>query len=147
MLSISEYAESRKISYEAVRKQVKAYKKTELKKHITYEGRTALLDDFAVDFLDQHRQKRNIILAPTEKEIEEELAQLRNKVLQLQEELLKRTDDMNALLKEEKLLIADKAVAETKAAELDSVKKELNESRDELSKYHKVFLGFYRKIK
>ena len=138
-MTIKEYAESRKVSYEAVRKQVKDYKKKELKKHISYQGRQAYLDDFAVDYLDQHRQKRNVVLYPTNKEIEEEMARLRNQIVKLQEELLNRTDKITKLLEEKTLLIEDKAKAESKAAELEMVKQEL-------ASYKPTLFGLYKKV-
>ncbi len=138
-MTIKEYAESRKISYEAVRKQVKDYKKKELKNHITYQGRQAYLDDFAIDYLDQHRQKRNVVLYPTNKEIEEEMTRLRNQIAKLQEELVNRTDRINALLEEKTLLIEDKTRGEMAAAELQEVKQEL-------ASYQRTIFGLYKKV-
>ena len=145
-MTIKEYAESRKISYEAVRKQVKDYKKKELKTHVTYQGRQAYLDDYAVDFLDQHRQKRNIVLYPTNKEIEEEMARLRNQVFQLQAELLKRTDTITELLESKTQLLEEKTKLIEDMAQKEMLEKDNAELKQELSKYQRTVFGLYRKI-
>lgn len=145
-MTIKEYAESRKISYEAVRKQVKDYKKTDLKKHVVYQGRQAYLDDFAVDYLDQHRQKRNVVLYPTNKEIEEEMTRLRNQIAKLQEELVSRTDRINVLLEEKTLLIEDKAKSDARLMLADKEHDELEEAKQELNKYQRTIFGLYKKI-
>ena len=44
MMTIREYADSQAVSYEAVRKQVRLYKK-ELKSHITVKNNTQMLDE------------------------------------------------------------------------------------------------------
>ena len=138
-MTIKEYAESRKISYEAVRKQVKDYKKKELKNHITYQGRQAYLDDFAIDYLDQHRQKRNVVLYPTNKEIEEEMARLRNQLAKAQEEIVNRTDKINELLEEKTLLIEDKTKKEL-------LEKDNAELKQELASYQRTIFGLYKKV-
>ena len=145
-MTIKEYSMSRGVSYEAVRKQVSALKKKELKKHIKYNGRTAELDDYAVEILDQHRQQREVVVVASNIDTQKELEKLHNQVHQLQAELLKRADkiteliEKNSLLLEEKtLLIEDKTKAEMKAAELESVKQELN-------KYQRTIFGLYKKV-
>lgn len=145
-ITIKEYAESRKVSYEAVRRQVKDHKKHELKGHVSYEGRQAYLDDFAVDYLDQHRQKRNVVLYPTNKEIEEEMTRLRNQISKLQEELLSRTDKINELLEKNSVLLEDKARNETLLLLADKEHDELQEAKQELASYQRTVFGLYRKV-
>lgn len=152
-MTIKEYAESRKVTYEAVRKQVNGYKKKELKKHITYQGRQAYLDDFAVDFLDKHRQKRNVVLNPTSKEIDAEIDRLREQVSRLQEEILRQSEeskqilkDNNRLLEEQKKLIEDKTRSDTLLLLADKEHEELQEVKQELSRYQRTLFGLYRKI-
>lgn len=55
-VSMKDYAAQKNVTYEAVRQQVKRYKE-ELKGHIFVEGRTRFLDEFAVEFLDEKRNK------------------------------------------------------------------------------------------
>lgn len=137
-MTIKEYAISRAVSYEAAAKQVRQYKKKELKKHIKYNGRTAELDDFAVEFLDKHRQPKNIVVTNTEESqriIDQQAAQIK----QLQAELLKRTDKINELLEEKTLLIEDKAKKEL-------LEKDNQELKQELSKYQRTIFGLYKKV-
>lgn len=54
MTTIREYAAEKGVSYEAVRRQVARYS-AELEGHIEKRGKTQILDDFAVAFLDEHR--------------------------------------------------------------------------------------------
>lgn len=61
MVSFREYARETGVSYEAVRQQVKRYA-AELEGHIHQQGRTQLLDDAAVAFLDAHRQHRTMTI-------------------------------------------------------------------------------------
>lgn len=145
-MTIKEYAESRKVSYEAVRKQTKEYKNKELKAHIKYDGRTAYLDDYAIDFLDGHRQKRNTLLYPTNKEIEEEMARLRTQILNLQEELVRRSDRYTQLLEEHSKTLEDKARTDTLLLLADKEHEELEQAKQELSKYQKTIFGLYKKV-
>lgn len=137
-MTIKEYAISRAVSYEAAAKQVRQYKKKELKKHIKYNGRTAELDDFAVEFLDKHRQPKNIVVTNTEESqriIDQQAAQIK----QLQAELLKRTDKINELLEEKTLLIEDKAKKEL-------LEKDNQELKQELASYKPSWFGLYKKV-
>jgi signal transduction protein with GAF and PtsI domain len=145
-MTIREYAVSRSISYEAVAKQIRQYKKKELKKHITYQGRTAELDDFAVEFLDQHRQPRSVVMQASTEETQRELERLHNQVHQLQAELQKKSDKIEKLLEDQNTLIADKARNDALLLIADKEHDELQELRTELSKYQRTLFGLYRKI-
>ena len=61
MISIKEYAKLNNITYEAVRSQVKRYR-DQLEGHIIQDGRQQLLDDVAVAFLDERRQKNPVVV-------------------------------------------------------------------------------------
>lgn len=61
MISLKEYAKKNHITYEAVRAQVKRYR-AELDDHIIQDGRTQYLDDVAVAFLDERRQKNPVVV-------------------------------------------------------------------------------------
>lgn len=95
MISFKEYADSHRITYESVRKQVKRYKQ-ELAGHITVQNRKQYLDDYAVEFLNKRRNKNTVTILNAEAEAEsvknEELQaenkQLLYKIAQLQEQLL-----------------------------------------------------------
>ena len=137
-MTIKEYAISRAISYEAAAKQVRQYKKKELKKHIKYNGRTAELDDAAVEFLDKHRQPKNIVVTASNEESQREIERLRNQVFQLQGEINNLLKEKSALLEEKVLLIEDMAKAEAAAARLQEV-------TQELGRYKPTLFGLYRK--
>lgn len=95
MISMKDYAEQKNISYEAVRKSVARYK-DELEGHIIKVDRTQFLDDEAVAFLDEKRQKNPVVIIQQSKD--EEIEQLRR-----EKELLK--DDLIAA---QKMLLAQK---------------------------------------
>lgn len=107
MTTIKEYAKEHDVSYEAVRKQVERYKK-ELDKHIIKKNRTQYLDDVAVNFLNERRAEKQIIIADTDTvELEElrienerlkaEQDILKNQIIALQGELLKEKDSVKQL--------------------------------------------------
>ena len=104
MITIKDYAKSRNITYEAVRKQVVRYA-TELDGHTTKENRTTYLDDYAVEFLDNKRNSNPIVILETSKDEEIERLQNENKALllkitSLQEELNHEKDFSKGLLLE-----------------------------------------------
>ena len=116
-MTIKEYAKSRGVSYEAAAKQVRKYKNKELKSHISYQGALTILDDYAVDLLDGHRQPRNIIIEQTDEDIQRELKRLYNEVDKLKDQIIALQDEKTALIeykvKNEQLqLIADKSQSE-----------------------------------
>lgn len=105
MISIKDYAGQKNVSYEAIRKQIKRYK-GELEGHIFKDGRTQLLDEVAVDFLDEKRQTNPVVIYETNRE--EELEQLKEenktlllKIANLQEELLREKDHVKKLQAEQ----------------------------------------------
>lgn len=61
MISLKDYAKQNHVSYEAIRKQVVRYK-DQLDDHIIQDGRTQYLDDIAVAFLDEKRQKNPVVV-------------------------------------------------------------------------------------
>ena len=145
-MTIKEYAMSRGVSYEAVRRQVTSLKKKELKKHIKYNGRTAELDDYAIEVLDQHRQPREVVVLASNDETQKELERLHNQVHQLQTELQKSTMKINELLEEKVLLVEDKARNETLLLLADKEHDELQEVKQELASYQRTVFGLYRKV-
>ena len=51
---------------------IRKYKKKELKKHITYQGALTILDDYAIEFLDGHRQPRNVVVTASDADTQRE---------------------------------------------------------------------------
>ena len=107
MITIAEYAQSRKISYEAARKQVVRYA-ADLADHITKQGRKQYLDGEAVLFLDQHRIHEPIVLENANAEREEMLEEITALKKQLAEMsiLQKWYDDSHLLIDSYKTQVA-----------------------------------------
>jgi len=82
MLTIAEYAKSRSVSYEAVRKQINRYS-IELDGHISRQGRTQYLDSEAEAFLDSRRQKDPVFVLDD-----------RDRVLQEKEQRIAELEDL-----------------------------------------------------
>ncbi|SEM67749.1 hypothetical protein SAMN04487770_16311 [Butyrivibrio sp. ob235] len=165
-MSFSEYAKSQHVSYEAVRKQVRLYKK-ELKGHIKTKNNKQVLDDTAIKFLNEHRQPRPIVVDPREEltaEIESlkaELNSAKDIIIALQAEKDKAKDKINQLLEERTQLIEDKTrtdtlllladkehdeLAETKQ-KLAENQEQLEESRKEVAQFVPTLFGLFKKLK
>lgn len=96
MISIKDYAQSKGVTYEAVRKQVKRYK-DELGTHVQKQGRTQYLDEEAVKILDSKRAESPVVLIQAGKDEEIERLTAENKAL-----LLKLAEVQDALIQEQK---------------------------------------------
>lgn len=139
MLTIREYAKTRNVAYESVRKQVKRYSK-ELKGHTVKDGAT-MLDDYAMEFLDKHRMKRevNVIQEPDKGETAQEIINLRAEIEQLKQKLLDaNTEIMNA----QKKTIA---IEEEYREYIRNNQLLITQKDTELQSYHKTIFGLYRK--
>lgn len=84
VISLKEYARIKSVSYEAVRQQIARYRE-ELGDHVVKDGRQQFLDEEAVAFLDERRQKNPVVIYQENKD--EELERLRTECQQLLEEL------------------------------------------------------------
>lgn len=150
-MQIKDYAKSRGVSYEAVRKQLKQYE-NDLEGHIKKQGKTFLLDDKAVTILDGHRINKTVIVEPTDSMVKDEVErlkleidQLKNQVIALQNDKIKYVEDkakQDALL-----LIADKEHDELEKTkqELTTVRVELANKDTELSRFTKTIFGLYKR--
>lgn len=108
MITIRDFATQEGISYEAARKQIARYAE-DLKGHIIRDNRQRLLDDFAVDFLREHRRKNPVViqqydttaeLQQLKYEKEQLLLQLNSvqaQLVQAQQQLLDQTGQMAEL--------------------------------------------------
>ena len=163
MMTLKEYANSRTISYETVRAQAQKYQK-ELKGHVKTEDNHRVMDDYACDFLDQHRLKKIIVMQSDNEGLKQELErvqeeneELKDAIISLQKEL-KDLTSKNASLQEDLarsdtlLMLADKEhdhlikiqaeIRQSHDALLES-QKDLIEATEELARYHRTFFGFY----
>lgn len=112
MISIKDYAKSKAISYEAVRKQVNRYK-AELGEHISRENRTQYLDEEAVAFLDKKRDGNPVVILQTDdkehiEQLENENKRLLIKVAELQETIIAKSDKIEQLQEANILLLEQK---------------------------------------
>lgn len=130
-MSIREYANSRSISYESARKQIKRYSK-ELKGHADKVDGATQLDDFACDFLDKHRQKRSIVVSASDEETQQEITNLRAEIDRLRSQLVKVQSD---------LITAQQQTIDTQ----NKYQLLLEQKDTELQTYHKTIFGLYRK--
>lgn len=134
VISLKDYAKQNNISYEAVRKQVVRYADA-LGAHIIRDGRQQFLDEEAVAFLDEKRQKNPVAIIQMDKDetieaLKKELDAAKNMIIGLQEERDKLKEEKYtlqlenakiALLEEDNKAQRDKiAEAEQKALEANS---------------------------
>lgn len=135
VISLKEYARIKSISYEAVRQQVTRYRE-ELGDHVVKDGRQQFLDEEAVAFLDERRQKNPVVIYQDNKD--EELERLRAERQQLLEELniakdriIMQQDRLYELASSEQkmlLLEATSQAAEDRAAKAESDRKQAIET-------------------
>lgn len=143
LISIKDYAQQNHITYEAVRKQVTRYRE-ELGDHIVKDGRQQFLDEYAVAFLDERRQKNPIIIYQQSKDeqIEEmentikrllaESTELNQKIAALYEEKAK-TAQLLAEANANKLALEASIVEKAQLQEqLDQVRREKEEAAEQI---------------
>ena len=82
IISLKEYAELKNVTYEAVRQQVNRYK-DELGSHIIRDGRQQFLDETAVTFLDEKRERNPVVVVQQSKDEEIERLERENRNLQM----------------------------------------------------------------
>lgn len=169
-VTVRQYAKSRGISYESVRRQILRYAE-DLNGHTEKKNNATYLDDDACEFLDLHRQKRTLIIDDQGGKNEIEVLKMQIERLQAEKDALKDkiialheqkelSDKTNTQLLEDNarksllLELAEKDKEELKTTKeelleikvnLESIKSSCEEARQELNKYHKSLFGFYRK--
>ena len=142
VMSMKDYAQNNNITYEAVRKQVARYRE-DLEGHITKDGRQQFLDEFAISFLDERRQKNPIVIYQQSKDeaIEALRADKEALLIKLAEQnekmdtLRDRLESLQQLQLEAKNAILALEAAEKAKAELqlnyDKVTEDLEKTRSE----------------
>lgn len=140
-MTIKQYAKERSISYESARRQVARYTK-ELKGHaVKNDNGPTELDEYAVEFLDKHRQKRPIVVAPDAEETQQEIDNLKAEIEHLKQKLV---DAQTEIIKAKDETLA----THTRYQELLERNQLLLEQKDtELQTYHKTIFGLYKKDK
>lgn len=146
-LSVKQYAQSRVISYEAVRRQLKTYSE-ELEGHVRKKNRNTYLDEEAQKILDEHRKERAVVVTASNEQTQlqidtltRDLAESRAQNAEAQKEIIRVQGEYNELQKE---------VMKARNEMIETQKKyhELLMQRDEeLSSYRPSLFGLYRKVK
>lgn len=160
--TIKEYARSRGISHEAVRRQLVRYAE-ELEGHITKQGRSKYLDDKAVEFLDQHRLPKTIVIDPTDEEAKQEIDNLKSQLDMMKDRISELQDKIISLQSERMSLIEDRirnqVLLEVKDKETTDLhgkletmnqnnrelQSRLTEAEKEAGRYTKSWFGLYRR--
>lgn len=141
LVTLKQYAEEHKISYEAVRKQVIRYAE-ELSDHIIKQDRTQYLDPWAVEFLTNRRRESPIVLmnmdqSEENERLKEEVESLRVKLMTAQNELLKEKDRIIELQDEAKKTIEDRARYTALLEDNKAKEEKLKEAESQISEIRK----------
>lgn len=143
MKTLKEYAESKNVSYEAVRKKVKLYR-AELGEHIFKKGRAQFLDDTAIQFLDEHSIEKSVVVYDAKKDEEIQQLQTENKQLyqqlvtvqsnhvKTQEQLQEQTDKLYALEVEKLRIEGEKKQEQTARERAESAEKQIEKRLQQL---------------
>lgn len=148
-MTVTEYATLKGISTQAVSNHLKRYKK-ELSNHVKMRGRSRVLDEFAVDFLNQKVTGARVTVYDGTKDEEIKGLQIENnklqqQLIQIQQEYLQSQDRAHAL-EVEKLRIEGAAeqkdekiknlesVAEQIGAELEQAQAERDRANEKMER-------------
>ena len=170
VMTLKQYAESKGISYEAVRKQVNRYQE-QLNGHIIVKNRTQYIDEWAVNFLSERRRESPIVLVTEDQkerisQLTEQIESLKAQLMTAQNELIKEKDRIISLQgelregieerakyaalledaqdKERRLAEAQNALSADRE-QMEQLRRELDQAQAEANSYHRSFFGFYRK--
>lgn len=144
MKTVKEYANSVGKSHQSVYKQLNSKKNKErLENHVWKQDGTTYLDDVAIDILNESRQMiqiQNDIQTHEENDnLRKEVNDLKNKIINLQDELKVKTEQMTSLLLEnkEKTLLLEQKKDQTE--EIYQLKEKLDqEKKDHLNEIEKL---------
>jgi hypothetical protein len=142
MKTVKEYANSVGKSHQSVYKQLNSKKNKErLESHVWKQDGTTYLDDVAIDILNESRQMiqiQNDIQAHEDNDnLRKEVDDLKNKIINLQDELKVKTEQMTSLLLENK---EKTFLLEQKKDQLNEIEKLKNELEKEKNK------GFFARL-
>lgn len=124
LISIKDYAQSKGVSYEAVRQQVVRFR-AELGPHIVKKGKTQFLDDDAVAYLDARRQDNPVVIYEKNKDEELERLAAENKSLlvelaSVQKQLLQVMPQIAQAEQAQRLLDAQQAESAAQQAQIQT---------------------------
>ena len=134
MKTVKEYANSVGKSHQSVYKQLNSKKNKErLENHVWKQDGTTYLDDVAIDILNESRQmvrlQNDIQVHEENDNLRKEVNDLKNKIINLQDELKVKTEQMTSLLlenKEKTFLLEQK---KDQAEEINQLKEQLDRAR------------------
>lgn len=128
LMSLKDYAKRHNVTYEAVRQQVNRYQ-DKLEDHIVKQGRQQFLDEWAVQFLDEHRARNPVVIYQASQG--EEIQRLQEQNEQLLLKVAAQADELSGLYKWQ----ADHALAVAGAAQtqllLEGTRAELERVKEE----------------
>lgn len=156
-MSVKEYAKSRGVSAEIVRRQLIRYA-DDLKGHLTPLGKSKLLDEEAVKILDSHRIQRTVTVELADPETQRAMDELRNTIEDLRNKLDSSKDLVIELQQKNLELIEEKGRYQGMIEEKERNQKEqqqrisdqeqkISELQTEISSFQRSIFGFYRKKK
>ncbi len=128
MITIKDQAAQKRVTYEAVRKQINRYKE-ELGEHLIKQGRTQYLDDEGVAFLDEKRQNNPIIIFEHDKDeqidqLQQDNEKLKALVAELQSQIIEKD---NMVIKTQGLLLETNQQILSITQKSDEDRKQLDE--------------------
>ena len=149
-ISVKEYARSRGVSAEIVRRQLIRYEK-ELEGHLKPQGKTKLLDEEAVTFLDGHRLQKSVTIELTDQEAQREIDALKKTIEELRIKLEDAKSSVIELQEKQIALIEERGrfqgLLEAKEQSEKDKDREIEDLRKDLSSFQKYVFGFWRKKK
>lgn len=134
MKTIKEYAESKNISCEAVRKKVRFYR-SELGEHVYKKGRAQYLDNTAMQFLDEHSVEKPVVVYNAQKDeeiqqLQEENKQLHQQLITVQQDFLQEKDRTRLLEMERMQIESAKEQEKTAREQAESAKTQVEQERE-----------------
>lgn len=163
-ITVKQYAESRGVTPEIVRRQIIRYE-NELRGHVVRSGRARMLDETAVSILDLHRHPKVTPLDIAEVDPKGEIEELRKNVEELlgklseaQNRIMELQNQQIELQKEQITLIEEKSRYQGMIEERDrnqqsqekrisDQEQKITELQTEISSFQRSIFGFYRKKK
>jgi chromosome segregation ATPase len=150
-ITLKEFAQTHSVSYEAVRRQIVRHE-DELSTHIIKRGRQRFLDEWAVNYLEQHRRENPVTSVRQDQleEIEtlkETIANLTKQLLEAQHQnvdIMKQLNDHIEVKVRNEYLLEDRTRLQTEIeqfqkeqielkTELNSLQAEISAARTEIS--------------
>ena len=130
MISIKDYAQSKGVTYEAVRKQIGRYS-AELEGHISKTGKTQMLDEYAVEFLDSKRNNNAVAVFNVQRnaeidDLKAQVAEMEAQIEAAKAKVLEQAEELKKSAEKQLLLEADKS----------SIREEELKKREELMEKH-----------